>query len=217
MLGYPTSFLCVALVDVHHSPLPSTRIPSLRISCYFCVSSNVWSLPKLLPVVFNLKALFLAGWVHSLLYHVVLKWEWLFGILGELLFFGLGRLIFSPNSILFFFFFWFWAFPFPRESEWYKPDIETLLSAPMLTEGRVLRMDPKGYLKEGQYFLMWTKQGRWVFPWVTCGERMPPIVEVGVGGGKSPPFALFVSSAGNEWEGHSRPPWGLWFSFFPLQ
>lgn len=79
------------------------------------------------------------------------------------MFFGLDRLIFNPNSILFF---WFWAFQFPRESEWYKPDIETLLSAPMLSEGRVLRTDPKGmacYLKEGQCFLMWTKQGKWVF------------------------------------------------------
>lgn len=45
-------------------------------------------------------------------------------------------------------------------------------------------------------FLMWTKQGRWLSPWVMNGKRRFPTAEVGFGGGKSPRFALFVSSAG---------------------
>lgn len=79
--------------------------------------------------------------------------------------------------------FWFWVFQLPQESERDEPDIGTLLSAPVLSEGKVLKKDPKAVAcdSEGVYcFLMWTEQGRWLSPWVTYGKRRLPVVEVGL-------------------------------------
>lgn len=93
--------------------------------------------------------------------------------------------------------FWFWVFQLPQESERYEPDIGTLLSAPVLSEGTVLQ-DPKAVACDSEdvyCFLMLLsreggsllglhmgKGGSQLWRWVLVVGRVLPL--------------LFVSSAG---------------------
>lgn len=72
---------------------------------------------------------------------------------------------------------------FLKRVERYEPDIGTLLSAHVLSEGKVLKKDAEAVAcdsEDAYCFLMWTQQGRWLSPWVTSGKRRLPIVEVGL-------------------------------------